>query len=115
MVKVIYYKLATTNLRPVSGPNGVEIVQIGAVCKHTRNKTTKKLNIYIIPNCRISRGATKVHGVSRRNLIKRERRNYNNVFHPSGGLQVFMQFLCDKREFDDERIFLVSFFLALKW
>ena len=53
MVKVIYYKLGTTNLIPVGGPKGVQIVQIGAVCKHTRNKTQRKLNIYLVPTCRI--------------------------------------------------------------
>ena len=108
MVKVIYYDLETTNLRPVSGPNGVEIVQIGAVCKHTRNKTQKKLNIYIIPTCRISLGATRVHGLTRQELIEDERK-YNNVFHPETGLQEFMEFLNEQREFDDEMIIMVSF------
>ena len=42
MVKVVYYDLETTNLRPLSGPNAIEIVQIGAVCKH-QSKALKRL------------------------------------------------------------------------
>ena len=42
MVKVVYYDLETTNLRPLSGPNAIEIVQIGAVCKQ-QSKALKKL------------------------------------------------------------------------
>jgi DNA polymerase III epsilon subunit-like protein len=77
MVKVIYYDLETTNLRPLTGPNGIEIVQIGAVCKHTRNKKTQELNIYLVPNREISAGATQVHGLTRDSL-----REFDDVFRP---------------------------------
>jgi len=107
MVKVIYYDLETTNLRPVTGRNGVQIVQIGAVCKHTRNKTQRKMDIYIVPTCRISPGATKVHGLTYQEL-KEDQRKYNNVFSPREGLQEFMEYLNEQREYDDERIVLVA-------
>ena len=106
MVKVIYFDLETTGLRPLTGPNGVEIVQIGAICK--RNKYLKKTNIYLVPNGRISPGATQVHGLTRDELIgDLLDRKYNNVFRPKQGLQEFMNFLEDQREYDDEKILLV--------
>ena len=103
MVKVIYYDLETTGLRPLTGPNGVEIVQIGAVCKHTRNKKTQKLNIYLVPNREISAGATQVHGLTRDSL-----REFDDVFRPKQGLQVFMNFLEQQRDYNEEKILLVS-------
>ena len=103
MVKVIYYDLETTNLRPLTGPNGVEIVQIGAVCKHTRSKKTQELNIYLVPNREISAGATQVHGMTRDSL-----REFDEAFIPKQGLQVFMNFLEQQREYNEEKIWLVS-------
>ena len=110
-MKVIYYDLETTGLRPMTGPNGVEIVQIGAVCKHTRNKKTQELDIYLVPNGRISPGATQVHGLTRDELIgDLLDRKYSNVFRPQEGLQEFMNFLEEQREYDNEKILLVSNF-----
>jgi len=102
MVKIIYYDLETTNLRPLTGPNGIEIVQIGAVCKHTRNKKTQKLNIYLVPNREISAGATQVHGLTRDSL------EFDDAFRPKQGLQVFMNFLEQQREYNKEKILLVA-------
>ena len=115
-MKVIYYDLETTNLRPLTGPNGVEIVQIGAVCKHTRNKSTQELGsgngIYLVPNREISPGATKVHGLTRDGLIE-DKRQFNNVFRPQRGLQEFMNFLEEQREYIGEEILLVSSFFIV--
>ena len=108
MVKVIYYDLETTNLRPLTGPNGVEIVNIGAVCKHTRNKKTQELDIYLIPNREISAGATQVHGMTRDSL-----REFDEAFRPKQGLQVFMNFLEQQREYNEEKILLVSIMFIL--
>ena len=107
MVKIVFYDLETTNLRPLTGPNGIEIVQIGAVCKHDRNKKTQKLDIFLVPNREISAGATGVHGLTRDGLIEDER-EYSNIFRPKRGLQEFMNFLEEQREYDDENIWLVS-------
>ena len=103
MVKVIYYDLETTNLRPLTGPNGVEIVQIGAVAKHTRCKKTQKLDIYLVPNIQISAGATRVHGLTNDSLEE-----FDQAFNPKQGLQVFMNFLEQQREYNEEKILLVS-------
>ena len=109
-MKVIYYDLETTGLRPLTGPNGVEIVQIGAVCKHTRNKNTQKLadgdGIYLVPKREISAGATLVHGLTRDELIgDLHDRKYSNVFRPKQGLQEFMNFVDEQRDYDNEKIF----------
>ena len=109
MVKVIYYDLETTNLRPLTGPNGIEIVQIGAVCKHTRNKKTQNLDIYLIPNREISAGATQVHGLTRDSL-----RKFDDVFRPKRGLQTFMNFLEQQREYNKEKILLVSYYVVIR-
>ena len=115
-MKVIYYDLETTGLRPLTGPNGVEIVQIGAVCKHTRNKNTQKLSsgdgIYIVPNREISAGATQVHGLTRDGLIE-DKRQFSNVFSPKRGLQEFVNFVEEQREYSGEKILLVSSFFIL--
>ena len=103
MVKVIYYDLETTNLRPLTGPNGIEIVQIGAVCKHTRNKKTQTLSVHLVPNREISAGATKVHGLTRDRLIREF-----DARRPKQGLQVFMNFLEQQKDYKEENIWLVS-------
>jgi len=109
MVKVIYYDLETTGLRPLTGPNGVEIVQIGAVCKHTRNKNTQELDIYLVPNGRINPGATQIHGLTRDELIgDLLDRKYDNVYRPQQGLQEFMNFVDEQRDYDNEKILLVA-------
>ena len=115
MVKVIYYDLETTGLRPLTGPNGVEIVQIGAVCKHTRTKKTQELDIYLVPNGRINPGATQVHGLTRDELIgDLHDRKYSNVFRPKQGLQEFMNYVDEQRDYDNEKILLVSNFKKKK-
>ena len=122
MVKVIYYDLETTNLRPLTGPNGVEIVQIGAVCNW--NKNIQKLGshsgnpsgdgIYLVPNREISVGATQVHGLTRDELIEDKRtRRYWNVFSPKRGLQEFVKFVAQQREYSGEKILLVSSFFIV--
>ena len=117
-MKVIYYDLETTGLRPQTGPNGVEIVQIGAVCKHTRNKNTQKLadgdGIYLVPKREISAGATLVHGLTRDGLIE-DKRRFSNVFSPKRGLQEFVNFVEEQREYNTgEKILLVSSFYNVR-
>ena len=109
MVKVVYYDLETTNLRPLTGPRGVEIVQIGAVCKQTRNKTQNKFNMYLVPDQDISPGATRINGLTRDDLVEDfDSGRFNNVVEPQEGLQEFMNFLDNQRDYDDEGILLVS-------
>ena len=108
-MKVIYYDLETTHLYPLSGPNGVQIVQIGAVtCKWAFRQ--KKLNIYVIPTCRINAGATRAHGLTHEELLEDEI-EYDNVLSLETGLQLFMNFLADQKDHDDEEVLMVSFYL----
>lgn len=105
-MKVIYYDLETTHLHPLSGPNGVQIVQIGAVtCKWAFRQ--KKLNIYVIPTCRISAGATRAHGLTHEDLLEDEI-EYDNVLSLETGLQLFMNFLAEQKDHDDEEVLMVS-------
>ena len=86
---VVYYDLETTGLNNAKRQRGVQIVSIGAVteCGSTFHR-------YIIPTCQISKGATSVHGITKRNgKLRKNGRRKPNALDPKSGLERFMQWL----------------------
>ena len=106
-MKIVYYDLETTNLRPLTGPSGIEIVQIGAICKHTRSKSQRSFDKYLVPRCSISPGATQVHGLTRQWLVQRWMNAEADVSLLQQGLQEFMNFLDEQKQYPNEEIILV--------
>ena len=47
----------------LAGYYGVEIIQIGAVCRQTRLCAENRLNIYLRPEAYIEEEATNIHGI----------------------------------------------------
>jgi len=90
-MKTIYFDLETTGLTPLTGYHGVQIIQIGAVCRHTRLREESTLNIYIRPEVKIDPNATNIHGITMQwfNTIQDD-----NVFHSyQEGLEEFVAFI----------------------
>ena len=111
-MKVIYYDLQTSHFLPVDGPDGAQIVQIGAVStlkglSQEEDFGQDRFNIYLIPTCSISDAATKKHGLTHENLLEAEIET-GNVFSTRTGLEMFMNFLENQKDSDDEEILLVS-------
>ena len=111
-MKVIYYDLQTSHFQPVSGPDGAQIVQIGAVStlkglSQEEDFGQERFNIYLIPTCSISDSATRAHGLTHENLLEAEIET-GNVFSTRTGLEMFMNFLENQKDSDDEEILLVS-------
>ena len=105
-MKIVYYDLETTDMRPVTGPHGVQIIQIGAVCK----RTGLGFNNYLIPTVPISPGATQVHGLTRGILVQKWRNGDSDVFpNMAVGLKHFMDVLQFQKDYRSEEIGLVSY------
>ena len=113
-MKIVYYDIETTDLQPLTGPYGVEIVQIGAVCMHRRIQRQKTFDTYLIPTHEISPDVTKAHGLNRGNLINRYKLSKVITGFPSDtlpinyGLDKFMNFLHEQKQDMHETILLVK-------
>jgi len=108
-MRIVYYDSETTDLRPLTGPSGIQMVQIGAICKHNRIRSQSIFDKYLLPTqtCSISPGATQVHGITHQWLLERYYQNID-VVTQRHGLQAFMDFLTELRDYYDEEIVLVA-------
>ena len=91
----------------MKGPHAAQIIAICAICRHTTFRRPRKINIRIIPTCKIKPGAIKNHGITKEWLI-RNRRSQQVYSSMQDGLQYFLDFLEGLRSSEEEEILLVS-------
>lgn len=99
--------METTGLTPLTGYYGVEIIQIGAVCRQTRLCAENRLNIYLRPEAYIEEEATNIHGIDMEWFDEHfyDENVYNSM---SDGLEAFVEFIEEQKTYDDEEILLVA-------
>ena len=99
-MKVVYIHFATSSLNPQSA----EILQIGAKA----NRTSKPLNIYLMPSDEIKPGAIRKHGLTKSKLRSL------NALDPSSGYFEFLDYLEFLHDEPNGDIILVRFILNSK-
>ena len=102
-MKIVYFDLETTNIRPVTGDFGVEIISIGAVGREY------EFRIFMIPPSRlISPGASNVHGITMQDLNDKYENYDEDTFLTKDGLKKLIKFILEERQNPLEEIVLVS-------
>ena len=94
---VIYYDLETTGLNNFRRQRGVQIVSIGAVTEYGAT-----FHRYIMPTCKISKGATNIHGIYKENgFLMKNGRVLENALDPQSGLICFIDWLALQQRHDN--------------
>jgi hypothetical protein len=92
-LKIIYFDLETTDVKPPSNPDVVQILSIGAISDSSGKEFIK----YMIPTCKINPEASRINGMT----IQRGRLLLKNQVVPNAstvkeGLVKFMHFLAQE-------------------
>lgn len=88
-MRIIYYDLETTGLHPMEGPNGVEIVQIGATSRYRGNATN--FDEYLLPTMPVTQTAVNIHGLTNRILDAKLRQGHASYIE--NGLKMFVDYI----------------------
>lgn len=109
-MRIIYYDLETTGLKPREGPNGVQIVQIGATSRYRGRKTT--FGAYLVPSIKVTEPAVSIHGLTNKELHDKLRKGQAHGIKK--GLKLFVDWIDDIIADDHENnVVLVSYQISI--
>ena len=107
-MRIIYYDLETTGLQPLTGCDGIQIVQIGALSMHRGQRNI--FDDYLLPNIGVTQQATATHGLTYHNLHNKWEQG--NAFLIEDGLLEFVKYIdnISRSDYENE-VILVSIIL----
>jgi hypothetical protein len=92
-LKIIYFDLETTDVRPPSDPDVVQIMSIGAISESGNKEFTQ----YMIPTCKVNPEASRVNGMTIRDgKLFLKNQVVPNASTVKEGLVKFMHFLAQE-------------------
>lgn len=108
-MRIIYYDLETTGLQPLTGCDGIEIVQIGAISMHRGQRDL--FDDYLLPTMEVTEQATKIHGLTYHHL--RNKWEQGNAFLIEDGLLEFVKYTdnISRSDYENEVILVSILFL----